>query len=159
MGYFQRMANVYSAALALGLCLSGLAGAKPFENRVYQFRVDFPTDAGSFREQGLGQPSAQVFLSRPARYQSYQVTVLDQVRPRFELLQIVRRRSGKYTEVEMRDEKRQGRHVIYWSRIDESGVPGCYLLLATAKHSYIVSAVGFDLGLQQRFLDSFSIAP
>ena len=135
-----------------------MAGAKPFENKVYQFRVNFPTEAGAFREQVAGRPAAQVFLSRPARYQSYQVMVLDQARPRFELLQMVRQRSGNYTEVEVRDEKRQGRPVIYWSRIDESGVPGCYLLLATSKHSYIVSAVGFDLGLQQRFLDSFSIS-
>ena len=153
------MAKISAAVLAFGLCLSGLAGAKPFENKVYQFRVDFPTEAGTFREQRFGQPAAQIFLSRPARYQSYQVMVLDRVRPRFELLQMVRHRSGKYTEVEVRDEKRQGRHVIYWSRIDEGGVPGCYLLLATARHSYIVSAVGFDLGLQQRFLDSFSIFP
>ena len=142
-------------ALWLALGLTGLAQAKPYFNRVYQFRADFPTAVGTTREAEFGQ----VFLSRPARYQSYQVAVLDKTRPRFDLLQLVRHRSGKYTEVELRDEKRQGRQVIYWSRIDEAGVPGCYLLLSTAKHSYIVSAVGFDLGLQQRFLDSFSIAP
>lgn len=148
------MTKFFAAILAFGLCLSGLAQAKPFHNKVYQFRVNFPTEAGTYRE-----PAGQVFLSRPARYQSYQVSVLDRALPRFELLQMARHLSGKYTEVEVRDEKRQGRHVIYWSRIDESGVPGCYLLLSTAKHSYIVSAVGFDLGMQQKFLDSFSIAP
>jgi hypothetical protein len=150
--YSRRMSKFLAAALALGLSIS--AAAKPYVNRVYQFRADFPTEVGSSRESGMGQ----IFLSRPARYQSYQVAVLDQVRPPAELLQLVRHRSGKYTEVELRDEKRQGHHVIYWSRIDEAGVPGCYLLLATERHSYIVSAVGFDLGLQQKFLDSFSIA-
>jgi hypothetical protein len=142
-------------SLAVWLLLAAVAQAKPYFNRVYQFRADFPTEVGTTREADLGQ----VFLSRPARYQSYQVTVMDRALARFDLLQLVRHRSGKYTEVELRDEKRQGRHVIYWSRIDEAGVPGCYLLLSTAKHSYIVSAVGFDLGLQQRFLDSFSITP
>lgn len=144
-----------SLTLLLALGVSALAQAKPYSNRVYQFRADFPTEVGITREAGWGQ----AFLSRPARYQSYQVTVLDQARPRFDLLQMVRHRTGKYTEVELRDEKRQGRHVIYWSRIDDAGVPGCYLLLSTQKHSYIVSAVGFDLGLQQQFLDSFSITP
>lgn len=142
-------------SLALWLLLAAVAQAKPYSNRVYQFRADFPAEVGTTREAGWGQ----VFLSRPARYQSYQVTVLDKALPRFELLQTVRHRTGKYTEVELRDEKRQGRYVIYWSRIDDAGVPGCYLLLSTQKHSYIVSAVGFDLGLQQRFLDSFSITP
>ncbi|MBX3171007.1 MAG: hypothetical protein KF760_26605 [Candidatus Eremiobacteraeota bacterium] len=146
---------IKSLALLLALGLTGLAQAKPYSNRVYQFRADFPTEVGITREENWGQ----VFLSRPARYQSYQVTVLDRTRPRFDLLQMVRHRTGKYTEVELRDEKRQGRQVIYWSRIDDAGVPGCYLLLSTARHSYIVSAVGFDLGLQQRFLDSFSITP
>ncbi|MBS2040674.1 hypothetical protein JST97_37150 [bacterium] len=140
--------------LALGLARA--AGAKPYYNKNYQFTADFPAELGSSREAELG---GQIFLSRPARYQSYQVAVLDRVYPRFKLLQLVRHWSGRYTEVELRDEKRQGRHVTYWSRIDEAGVPGCYLLLATSRHSYIVSAVGFDLGLQQRFLDSFSILP
>ncbi len=144
-----------SLALWLVLALTAGVQAKPYFNRVFQFKADFPTAVGTAREADLGQ----VFVSRPARYQSYQVTVLDKLRPRFDLLQLVRHRSGKYTEVELRDEKRQGRHVIYWSRIDEAGVPGCYLLVSTARHSYIVSAVGFDLGLQQRFLDSFSITP
>ncbi len=144
-----------SLALLLALGLTGLAQARPYFNRVYQFRADFPAVVGTTREPGWGQS----FLSRPARYQTYQVTVFDQARPRFDLLQMVRQRTGKYTEVELRDEKRQGRHVIYWSRIDDAGVPGCYLLLSTQNHSYVVSAVGFDLGLQQRFLDSFSIIP
>lgn len=136
----------------LGLAASGL----PYRNKNYQFTADFPSQVGVSREAEL---EGQIFLSRPARYQSYQVAVLDRVQPRFKLLQLVRHRSGRYTEVELRDEKRQGRHVTYWSRIDEAGVPGCFLLLATQRHSYIVSAVGFDLGLQQRFLDSFSINP
>ena len=130
--------------------------ARPYYNKIYQFRADFPAEVGSSREAALG---GQIFLSRPARYQSYQVAVLDRVHSRVELLELVRHHSGRYTEVELREEKRQGRPVTYWSRIDEAGVPGCYLLLATGRHSYIVSAVGFDLGMQQRFLDSFSIAP
>ena len=142
-----------SLALWLVFGLAGIAQARPYIHRIYHFKADFPTEVGTSREPELGQ----IFLSRPARYQKYQVLVLDKSRPRRELLEMVRHRSGKYTEVELRDEKRQGRHVIYWSRIDGAGVPGCYLLLSTARHSYIVSAVGFDLGLQQRFLDSFSI--
>lgn len=149
------MSKFAAVVLALGLWLTGLAGAKPYYNKTYQFRADFPGNVGVSQEAALGL----AFLSRPARYQSYQVVVLARQRPRFELLQLARHRSGKYTEVELRDEKRQGRHVIYWSRIDEAGVPGCYLLLSSARHSYMVSAVGFDLGLQQKFLDSFSISP
>lgn len=147
------MSKFFAAVLALAL--TAAVGAKPYYNKVYQFRADFPSHVGISREDALGL----LFISRPARYQSYQVLVLDRQRPRFELLQMARHRSGNYTEVELRDEKRQGRHVIYWSRIDDAGVPGCFLLLSTGRHSYIVSAVGFDLGLQQRFLDSFSISP
>ena len=144
----------FSAAV-LVLWLTVVAGAKPYYNKVYQFKADFPSSVGVSREDSLGL----TFLSRPARYQSYQVLVLDRERPHFDLLEMARHRSGKYTEVELRDEKRQGRRVIYWSRIDEAGVPGCYLLVSTNRHSYVVSAVGFDLALQQKFLDSFSIAP
>ena len=143
------------AAAVLVLWLTVVAGAKPYYNKVYQFKADFPSSVGVSREDSLGL----TFLSRPARYQSYQVLVLDQERPHFDLLQIARHRSGKYTEVELRDEKRQGRRVIYWSRIDDAGVPGCYLLVSTNRRSYVVSAVGFDLAMQQKFLDSFSIAP
>ncbi|MBN9415039.1 MAG: hypothetical protein J0I12_06340 [Candidatus Eremiobacteraeota bacterium] len=143
------------SAVVLVFWLTVLANAKPYSNKVYQFQADFPSNVGVSRDDSLGL----TFLSRPARYQSYQVLVLDRERSHFEMLEMARHRSGKYTEVELRDEKRQGRRVIYWSRIDEAGVPGCYLLIPTKRHSYMVSAVGFDLALQQKFLDSFSITP